>query len=704
MKSRFFHLGLPVWVVALAFILVASTRAATAPAAFDGHWTLLPFKSTQIDLFNNLALEIESAGDHVTLAKAWGSRGYQHVDRMTLRTDGTANDVPVTDRVWTPQPFMGVSMKVGSQQQVTAKWSADGRSLEVDRHYTVLASQGPQEITSHETYALGVGDETLTLRVVRSTRTTGPEERYTFKRAGTKEAYVMKLENHWHVADDLDQNALLISLQGLANTDAPRLYFLYPDDWEFRFSQPVFDYYQHQLDYTFTELKTPAQALQALKAQIKGYIVWDKAVRNSLDVAFTLAGVQRGVVVSAEQIPLAEKAGLKLLTDLRGQFAGLNDAALFRKAYELYGAQCSRDTVVWMGGVAGAEMKPGIADYGIAHRAFFADLSTLKTDTEEYDLAKEILSHQKPLSMVFGWHSYAKDKERDFVSLTSSFALRVEGLNTFPNLSFTSKTPPSPGFKFVNHHNVVPGKIYTPQKKVYIACLQTDGLGLGAWTRPGRGDIPYAWEVTINWQWMAPTMLEYYYRTATKNDLFIGALTGPGYMYPKAIPAKLLPGVISLADDIMHKLDINIFETMDYSEGATVVGNSELPKRIVDAYYQGMPDAIGFANGYSPAFTFTSRDGRPFVSFDYYLSEERPADAAVADLQELARINPQRPYFLLVHVREWSDISRVKSILDQLGPDFEVVPMDVFMKLAGQQPTFAERYLPSNPPAAAAAK
>ncbi|MCF7761515.1 MAG: hypothetical protein K9M98_13535, partial [Cephaloticoccus sp.] len=572
----------------------------------------------------------------------------------------------------------------------------DGRELAVERHYTVLASQGPREMGHRETYTLGVGGDTLTLRVERPTRTTGPGEIYTFKRAGTKEAYVMRLENHWTVADDLEQNALLISLQGLANTDAPRLYFLYPEDWEFRFSQPVYDFYREKLDYTFTELKTPAQALAALKPQVKGYIVWDKAVRNSLDVAFTLAGLERGVVVSAEQIPLVEQAGLKLLTDLRGQFSGMDDVTLFRTAYDRYGAKCSRDTIVWMGGAAGRVMLPAIADYAIAKGAFVADLSCEEVDAAEYALAKEILSKQKPLSMVFGWHSYAKDKERDYVSLTSSFGLRVEGLNTFPNLSFTSKTPPSPGFKFVNHHNVEPSKVYTPEKKVYIACLQTDGLGLGAWTKPGRGDIPYAWEVTINWQWMAPTMLEYYYSTATQNDLFIGAITGPGYMYPKAIPPKLLPEVIGLADTIMKKLDINIFETMDYSEGATIAGNSEIPKYIVDAYYAGMPDAIGFANGYSPSYTFTSREGRPFVSFDYYLSEKRPEAAAAADIEELARINAARPYFLLIHVREWSDISRVKSILDRLGPDFEVVPLDIFMKLAGQEPTFRERYYPSN--------
>ncbi len=227
--------------------------------------------------------------------------------------------------------------------------------------------------------------------------------------------------------------------------------------------------------------------------------------------------------------------------------------------------------------------------------------------------------------------------------------------------------------------------------------MQTDGLGLGAWTRPGRGEIPYAWEVTMNWQWMAPAMLEYFYSQATPNDFFIGGLSGPGYMYPKAIPEDVLPGMLAEARRIMDLLDLNVFSIMDYSEGATVEGNAELTEDVVDAYYEATPDFIGYVNGYAPTFTFTSRHGVPFMSYDYYLAPERSEAEAVADLKELMRINDTRPYFLLLHVRQWSDITRVKSILDALGSEVEVVPLDVFLKMAGHEPTFEERFLPSQP-------
>ncbi len=56
-------------------------------------------------------------------------------------------------------------------------------------------------------------------------------------------------------------------------------------------------------------------------------------------------------------------------------------------------------------------------------------------------------------------------------------------------------------------------------------------------------------------------------------------------------------------------------------------------------------------------------------------------------------------YFLTLHVREFNSIVRVKQILTQLGPDVEVVPLDIFLKLAGNKPTCKTNFLkePFNP-------
>jgi len=53
-------------------------------------------------------------------------------------------------------------------------------------------------------------------------------------------------------------------------------------------------------------------------------------------------------------------------------------------------------------------MKPAVADFGVAKKVFFNDLSSRVTDTLEYQLARGSW-RDDPMAMVMGWHSYAKD-------------------------------------------------------------------------------------------------------------------------------------------------------------------------------------------------------------------------------------------------------------------------------------------------------
>ncbi|MCI0516033.1 hypothetical protein L0128_22710 [candidate division KSB1 bacterium] len=660
---------------------------------FNGSWELVPPKSTIITFYRNLNIDFDLKGDKLTMSHHWGTRSRDKFeDRVQLTANGQKNIVPLSHQVAPTNIFLGIKNLSNGQRTMSATWNADGTILTVRETLPIRSSQGISEVNAIHTYSLSVPEQLITYTLTRASRKTGPELVYTFKRAGSRQACFMRLEDDWAITGKLPQQAFLISLQGLANAAGPKLYFIYPEKWDFRYTPGFFEFLQKERYYTFKELTTPEQVLNTFREQVKGYVVWDKAVRTSLIVAYTVAGLEQAAVVSEELIPLVEKAGLKPVADFRGKFTGQSDYEIYRWAKQQYWARCSKEAIVWLGGETGNIMKPGVADWGIHQKAFFNDLCANQTRPDEYQLTCELLSEMKPFSMVYGWHSYIKDLEEEWVRLTSSYALRVDGLHSLPNMSFSSQVPATYGFKFKNNHHLVPGKKYTPEKKVYITCIQTDGIGLGAWNQPGRGEMPYAWEVSMNYIWMAPAMLEYFYSQASSNDFFIGCLGGPGYVYPKAVPPKHLPKMVEMSYDLMKKLDLTVFEIMDYSEGVMVEGNSDLTPEVVDAFYKGMPDAIGFVNGYVQSHTFAVKDKRALDSYDYYLAPECSAEDAAADLDELAAFNKNRPYFLLMHVRQYSNIQRVKSILNLLGPEFEVVPLDIFLKMAGEQPTFAERY------------
>ncbi|MBL9195490.1 MAG: hypothetical protein JNJ82_24235, partial [Opitutaceae bacterium] len=210
--------------------------------------------------------------------------------------------------------------------------------------------------------------------------------------------------------------------------------------------------------------------------------------------------------------------------------------------------------------------------------------------------------------------------------------------------------------------------------------------------------LPFGWQVTMNWTKFSPAALEYFHESATPNDLFIGGLSGPGYMYPNHIPADKFDLLMQDARKLMATLDENILEIMDNSAADGNLGNADLTKETVDRYYAAFPDVIGFINGYGPARTRDLRDTRALISYEYYIDPRRPRDEVAADLNELIAINAKRPYFLLVHVRESNDVNSLVEITKQLDGPVEIVPVDVFLKLAASNKTYTTRYqLPTDP-------
>jgi len=678
----------------IAASLAGLTGASAQETAFQGKWKLIKEMSSNLDYFQYMTMEFMLKRGEVAVTKEFGPKR-RSVETMVLPTNGTKKSVAVTDRTFMSNLYMGVKIPTRATKEVTATWMK-GNVLMIREEYSIGGSQGNKQIAVDNTFELSSDRSLLTYTMRRSSRKTGPVLTYVLKRADANNAYVYQMSDDWDIQSGLGTQACFISLQGIVNEAKPNLYFVYGPKYAFNYTGELFRYLVKDKHFSFTTINSLEQALQIFKQQIRGYIVWDKNVRTSLIIAYTLAGLEKGIVIPEELIPLAETMGLKQIADFRGMFSGKTDYEIYTWAHGQYWQRCAKDLIVWLGGEHGSLMLPGVADYGMVKKAFFTDLSARETDTLEYALTRKLLSDMAPLSQVMGWHSYKKDLEEEWVTLTSTFALTVDGLHTLPNTSFLYRIPPTPGFKFRNNHTIRPETTYVPENKVYVALVQTDGLGIGAWVKPGRGSIPYAWEVSMKFQYMSPAMMEYFYSQSTPNDYFIGCLSGSSYMYPKAFPRKWLPKEIEKAKNLMDSLDLKVFEIMDYSADKTEAGNNELTKEIVDAYYAGMPGAIGFLNGYFASHTFTVRDKRPFISYDYYLSAEKPEAEAAADLEELAALNSDRPYFLLVHVRENSDVARVKSICDKLGSAFEVVPLDLFLKLAGEKPTFREKYLESD--------
>ncbi|MBD3385418.1 hypothetical protein GF407_10895 [candidate division KSB1 bacterium] len=512
---------------------------------------------------------------------------------------------------------------------------------------------------------------------------------------------VLDMSGDWEAEGDLPWQALLLSVQGHANKTGPGVFLVYPENFKHPNVKAILDYYKQRHSFKTDDIRTVEQAVHKYSDYFDGYVIWDKEVLPTLMMAFTVSGLENALVVCEDYIDLAEATGLKRIEDFRMRFRNKPDVEIFRWAYDQYFERCNKDILVYLGEwCTGLNRKPGmrpaIADFGIVHQAFFTDLSASPADRQEYQLADRIMSEMNDYAYVFGWHSYCKDQEPEHLTMVSRNALVIaEGLATLPNMSFHRQVPVSNDFSFEQKSTY--DKNPSVEDKVYITLIQSDGLGIGSWLRPGRGKIPYGWETNMEWIDFAPALLQYYYESATANDYFIGSLSGPGYFYPKAYPIEKLPGALKMADSLMRRLDLHVFGIMDFSQGDRKVGNVDLTEEVVDAYYENMTYTLGFINGYGPGNTYDFRNGRPMISYNYYVDIEKTAKEVAEDFKELGRINPDRPYFIPVHVRENNDVERMGTILDLLSDEFVIIPPEEFMLLAAKKPTMTSRYLDDHP-------
>lgn len=508
----------------------------------------------------------------------------------------------------------------------------------------------------------------------------------------------MRFDGDWEVASALPEKAMLVSLQGLANRDEAQLYIIHPADFQWEITEPLYDFYKRKHGIKFKEIETAKAALSRFKSAAKGYVVWDTSIGATLNVAFTIAGLEDAVVVSEALIPLVKKQGLKEIDDLRGRYTGQTDAQIYGDAIDRYWDRCSRDRIMLMGGHRGRVMMPAMADWGIRERMFFHDLSADPEEADELVLNRRLLEDLDPGSIVFGWHPYGKDTEEQSTMLLSTYGLKMEGLHNLPNLSYNCQFEFTEGFKFTNNHHVDLDEKLVAEQKVYMSFVQSDSIGIGVWTKPGRGKLPFAWQVTMNWTDFSPAALEYFHESATPNDYFIGGLSGPGYMYPNNIPEDRFPILMGEAKKLMGVLDEHVMEIMDNSAADGNVGNAELFKETVDAYYKAFPGVLGFINGYGPARTRDLRDTRPMISYDYYIDPKRPREEVTADLNELIALNSKLPYFLLVHVRESNDVNSLVTVVENLEGPVEVVALDQFLKLAASKKTYKTRFRQADDP------
>lgn len=475
------------------------------------------------------------------------------------------------------------------------------------------------------------------------------------------------------------------TLVGLINRPEPRIYL----NW-----RPNDQFWQQELLSTIpTEISTLAddaildELLTHYLDLVQGYIIYDPACPDSINVATMQAAIHNGVAISPTQAERFQSApyARPIIDDLR-TYHWTNRVQVYHWAFEHLFPHCTPHCI------AGLDPKNsvGIRPYLVATRTFIYWLHPLSILPQpsagwlsERALMKTIFHACAPNTLHLGWFL----QEGSGVTLTSHAAIPVIASDYLSNLEVWSAIQPATPVTLP----VPPAPdLSSPQPKIYLSFTMSEGDNmqyvqerlLTLWKDPARGSVPIGWPIAPLLQQAAPTLLDYYARTATTNDEFIAGPSGLGYMYPSKWPFTRLAAFAQQSGELMQQLQLSHLEVLDsnfwlhplliYRAIAMGAGMALIDEQARQALVHELASygLRGILSGGGQARASWRKQG------DIPVYQNIGIAKTVADTVNMIRqaTPAQRPYFINVYVLAWQmGPAELKQVVEQLGSEYEVV-------------------------------
>jgi len=400
------------------------------------------------------------------------------------------------------------------------------------------------------------------------------------------------------------------SIQGLANRRGPRVYLRYgfyddpasrrtnesfmPDEiWESTFRPMMGDqdeanlaYYREACGMSFEELPGLDALARRFRSILRGFVVYDPELPETIDAAACLAGLEDLVIVPPALAAWASGLGLEPRRDLRGRWK--DRLELFAWAAEGLYPRCAPGKLACL--EPGWE-RPEFVDYLVRERIFAYSLAHrgrgplgaagkalalflvggprrlrglafgLGLDGPIRRLARRLMEASSPecslagrlqrraardrelplgaFPTIYGWHT-RRDDELDFLLALSANGLRLLPAHLAADYSFHAAVPYE-GSLAQDHAE--PDSIRV-EKKIYLSFTLSDGDQLllmhsgqlGNWRSPARGSVPFTWEIQPLLAELAPALLARYFREKRPADYLIAGPSGAGYLIPPLCP------------------------------------------------------------------------------------------------------------------------------------------------------------------------
>jgi hypothetical protein len=489
------------------------------------------------------------------------------------------------------------------------------------------------------------------------------------------------------------------TMAGLINRPQPKVYLISSDEEVFWVKQSLGQVAQQAAQATGDAVL--AALLISFRDAIKGMIIYDPGLIDSINVATTMAGQRGGIVVSPAQAQGLQQAHqLPILDDLRA-YNWKSRLQAYDWARQNLLPNCSSRVV------AGLDPKvaPGVRSFLVAANAFvyFLDSRNILPDfinglQSERGLMQVIFKEYPPGAVHLGWFI----DEASGVSLTSEAAIAVLASDFFYNLEVWTSVQPAttPQVRATPLAEVIP-TLGAGQVAISFTISDGDNLQyiqhrmLRLWQNADRGSFPLGWTISPSLLHAAPSMVEYYYQTASTNDEFIAGPSGAGYMFPSRWPEQEYPAFLQHTGQLMNSMDLTELEILDtnffLSTGIlpiTFLGragmnlrDTALQARIVQGL---LPFGLrGLLNGNGNTTPETLMIQSVPVLQNLGLADS--VDKTVRLVRNATASPQNRQQFLNIYVMAWTMTpSDIKEVIQQLGSQYVVVTPRTLMEMIVQ--------------------
>ncbi|MEI6580106.1 MAG: GxGYxYP domain-containing protein, partial [Eubacteriales bacterium] len=482
---------------------------------------------------------------------------------------------------------------------------------------------------------------------------------------------------------------MITSLQGIVAQTQTKIYIYDSNRIVF-----VNDFLSANPNITPVYFNDPWKLIEQCKSYLtdNGFILYERGGNPTINMAATISGVERWLIVDATLAATAIEHGLIMKRDLtiksNGEFTA-TQAGIFAE----YKDRLNNTFVL--------HQPPGnifTRDYSIAIKApcLFVD----EKDKAGVAFRETVFAWARGNSMLFGWTT----DEGTYVERASAYGLNVIASDFCMNISFMASLKNSEPIEQKNTAQ----KITADKTKHYVAIVMSDGDNL-QWFEGGFSFANshfgrrQALDTTYKMSWTAPpisaelepTMMKRVYATASANDNFVCGVSGIGYINPSRYPAKFLNNFVNYTGYEMKKSDIKIVALLDGVSGFKWIWEQTAFKPALQYFAKnenidgGLIQSGNVYAGLGGKIYWSC--GKPFIScgLSFWCDSNENGNAPKAWIEDFAgkvnslpaNIHNQEGYTYL-NVHPWStNMENVNYLVSLLDDDVVLVTAEELVQL-----------------------